>query len=342
MNLIKNLFTIIFSLIVTLIFAEIIFRVFDIGYGNAPLEQSKIYHHAHPKNYSFLMHDPKGEYGGYKVFYDESGYRVSSLEDSNFLKKDNKNSIVFIGDSYTEANQVLYENSYVKKIGDYFKKNTLNLGVSSYSPAIYLIQVKRQIVKLKSNLVVLQVFRNDFSDDIKYLRNATYIDNKLIGIDGGEENYFTSVLRKSYLLRFLRKSQLLIGQLLQQNNQIINNNINTFYDDISDENLKKTSNLINEIKIELNKTNKKLAVFMVPDKTLSQNEQCCEKDTIYKRFKSEMNEKNIVFLDISKYFSDFPNQSKLFYLKDIHLTNTGHYILSKALIEEIQNHFLLK
>ena len=60
MNLTKNLVTLICSLLFVLLISEILFRMLDIGYGNAPLEQSKEYHHAHPKNYSFLMHQPKG------------------------------------------------------------------------------------------------------------------------------------------------------------------------------------------------------------------------------------------------------------------------------------------
>ena len=69
MNWIKNILLVTASLIVALLLAEGILRFMQIGYGNAPLERSKIYHHAHPKNYSFLAHDPNDEYGGHHVFY---------------------------------------------------------------------------------------------------------------------------------------------------------------------------------------------------------------------------------------------------------------------------------
>lgn len=343
MNWIKNLLTVMTATILTLLIIEILFRVFDIGYGNAPLERSKFYHHAHPKNYSFMIHQPKGEYGGHKIFYDEKGYRVSNSNDSSFLYKDNKNSIVFIGDSYTEANQVPYEDTFVKKVSNYFNINELNLGVSSYSPLIYLLQTKREIINLESNLVVLQIFRNDFSDDAKYLKKAIYKKEQLIRIDGGNRNNFISLMRKSYLLRFLRKSQLLIKELLKKDISNIKKESLIFYNDsVSDEYLKKTSDLINEIKIQLNKANKELFVFMIPSKGLSQIQECCEKDTVYKRLKHEMEKRDIIFLDISEYFSRYPKQIDLFFPIDIHLTTMGHDVLSKGLTQELQRFILIK
>ena len=335
MNWIKNISTLIFSLLFIFLISEILFRIFDIGYGNAPLERSNFYHHAHPKKYSFKIHQPKGEYGGHKIFYDDYGYRSFSHEDGNFIDRDNENSIVFIGDSYTEANQVPYENTFVSKIGDFLEVNTLNLGVSSYSPSIYLVQTKRQISLLKSKLIILQIFRNDFDNDVKYLSKAIYKDNELFGINGGNKNIYVSILRKSYLVRFLRKSQLLIIELLKKEN-FSNKNLNFRYvDDIKQENLIQTTKLIIEIKKELNKLDKKLLVFMIPSKTLSKIGKCCESDTVYSKFKNQMKMQNINFLDISKYFSNYSNQEDLFYNIDIHLTEKGHEILSNGLINEM-------
>lgn len=331
----KNILTLVFSLLFIFIISEFLFRIFDIGYGNAPLERSKLYHHEHPKEYSFTIHQPKGEYGGHKIFYDKYGYRTSNHHVGNFKERDDENSIIFLGDSYTEANQVSYENTFVNKIGRILKVNTLNLGVSSYSPAIYLVQTKRQLHLLKSKLVIMQIFRNDFDNDVKYLTKAIFKDDELFGIDGGNKNIYVSILRKSYLVRFLRKSQLLIVELFKKRN-FSNKNLNfTYIDDIKNENLIQTTKIILEIKKELNKSDKKLLVFMMPSKTLSKVRKCCESDTVYNKFKTQMKNRNINFLDISKYFSNHSNQEDLFFDVDIHLTEKGHEILANGLINEM-------
>ena len=74
---------------------------------------------------------------------------------------------------------------------------------------------------------------------------------------------------------------------------------------------------------------------MIPSKTLSKVRKCCESDTVYNKFKAQMKNQNINFLDISKYFSNHSNQEDLFFDVDIHLTEKGHEILANGLINEM-------
>lgn len=347
MRYLKNILTILFSTLFTLVFLEITFRVFDLGYGNAPLERSEYYHHEHPKNYSFLSHIPTGEYGGFKVYYDERGYRVINSKSSSFIEKDSENSIVFMGDSFTEANQVPYEDTFVHRISNTLKVKTINLGVSSYSPIIYLQQVKKDLQKVKSKIIILQIFRNDFANDVEYQNFAVYSSNEIIRINGGKKNKLISFLRQSYLLRFLRKSQLLIKELIKNRKNMtkaeqINFNDMVFYENnIKEELIKKTSNTIKNIELELKKINedKQLIVFMIPSGSLSKVGKCCDQDKVYKKFMNEMIKRNIAFIDTSPYFKNYPYQSNLFFKKDIHLTAEGHKIIAKALENEIKKIF---
>ncbi len=95
--------------------------------------QHHYYHHTLLENY-----DGYGKWGTgeYRVCTDSMGMKTSC----NRLDGANKRyDIAFIGDSFTEAIGMLYEKSFV---GMYAQHNrdiqTANLGVSSYSPAIYL------------------------------------------------------------------------------------------------------------------------------------------------------------------------------------------------------------
>ena len=148
MNLIKNISTLVISLLLSFFVAELIFRSLEIGYGNNPLESSKIYHHVHPLNYTFRIHDPHGEYGGHNIYYDEKGFRVEN-NNVNILKdSDNLDSIIFLGDSFTEAVQVPYKDTFASLTGLALGFPVINLGVSSYSPMLYKLQSKKILSQL--------------------------------------------------------------------------------------------------------------------------------------------------------------------------------------------------
>lgn len=347
MSLIKNISTVLASLLFSLLVAEVAFRILDIGYGNSPLERSRIYHHTHPANYSFLMHDPNGEYGGFNIHYDESGYRVADSSHSNTLSEDSENALLFMGDSFTEANQVPFEDSFPYIIGRSYGAPTLNFGVSSYSPLLYLLQVKNQVELLSARVVLLQIYYNDFAGDEEYKSLAKFNDSSIIAIDGGENSLLSNMARKSYLLRFVRRSQLLIEHLLANSQADPETSSTQAYDtfrleqDVSRENLEFTSQIIAEIDVELTKQGKQLAVFMIPSRSLSQNNRCCATDELYARFLEEMQALEIEVLDVAKHFQEHHDQRSLFFETDIHLTASGHRLLAEALVMEIESHQII-
>src|SRR5687768_8285119 len=138
---------ILFNLMVAIILLailEIVFRKLDFGYGNSPLDSDRILHHVHPKNYSFNSYNPNNEYGGFKIYYDEYGNRYNPAENNK-----NKNEIWFLGDSFTEALQVEWDSSFVGRIGRASNYSSVNFGTSSYSPLLYVVQL-RNLLKNKT------------------------------------------------------------------------------------------------------------------------------------------------------------------------------------------------
>lgn len=347
MSLIKNSITFFFSILVALCIGEVGLRILDVGYGNAPLIRSDIKHHEHPKNYEFLMHDPNGEYGGHLVNYDKNGYRASNKNTDIFVN-DSKSSIIFLGDSFTEGNQVKYEETFVDIISSRLNIHTLNLGVSSYSPIIYLLQVKAEVKKLKSSLVVMQVYANDFVNDSTYSKSATIENNEVVSVDGGQNDLTIQILRKSYLVRFLRKSQLTLRMILNSRESLMSGELNDFEktflieQSISAYQMKDVISRIRDIDNELTLQGKKLVVFLIPSKSLSKINACCEKDKVYLRFERELRIHDIDFLDVGWYFSDNKNQKDLFFDVDIHLTADGHSLLSEALLNEFEAKSILR
>ena len=82
----------------------------------------------------------------YKVYTDENGYRYSG----NKRKKPNNNIVVFIGDSYTYGWGLDYDKTFVGIIENSQDKYYINnLAVPSYSPTVYLYQIRK--IKEKIN-----------------------------------------------------------------------------------------------------------------------------------------------------------------------------------------------
>ena len=282
----KNLFLLMIALLLSFFIVELILRILDINYGRSPLERSNIYHHVHPTNYSFLAHDDGNkEFGGFRIFYDKNGFRVKDKTIKNSLIKDNFRSIIFLGDSFTEANQVKYDDTFVAKIEEISKRETLNFGTASYSPIIYLSQVKNLFSEIKSNLVIMQIFSNDFGNDADYSQKLIKENNK-IKINGGKNNYLISFLRKFYTARFLKKNYSLIKRILKNYNRIsfVDNKYERAFIDELNVNFNEidyTSKIIKEIEIELKLSNKNLIVFMMPSRSLSKLNICCDEDKLY-------------------------------------------------------------
>ena len=330
------------GLFISFFIVELILRIFEINYGKAPMERSYVYHHVHPKNYSFLMHDEDGEreFGGHRVYYDQNRFRVKDKTIKNSLIKDNFNSIIFLGDSFTVGNQVKYEDTFVSKIEEISKRKTINFGTSSYSPVIYLAQVNNFFSEIKSNLVIMQIYSNDFNNDAKYSQKLVK-DNSKIKINGGKNNFLISFLRNFYTARFIRKNQLLIKEILRNNDTISITGNKYKQSFIKEQNIKidkidYTSRIIKEIEIELKLLNKNLIVFMIPSRSLSKLRICCNEDKIYQNFKDRMKELQITFIDVAPYFEEYKDQNNLFFNSDIHLTVEGHKLVANSIIHKIK------
>lgn len=337
MSLIKNALTISISTLIALVCAEIVLRFLDIGYGNSPLERSHTYHHVHPSNYKFLSYDPNGEYGGYQVYYDDMGFRVSDDSSQTTQHRDLRETVIFLGDSFTEGKQVDYHETFVSLVSEQLQVPTINLGTSSYSPMIYALQVENIVSQFKADTVVLQIFSNDFGDDKNYLQHAVIEQDKIIGIDGGDNNILISIARNSFLIRFLRKSQLLIQTIFSSPEASSGMSASAFdYEQsVSDEELYSTVNIIQRIDSALAEQDKRLYVFLIPSKSLSLAQNCCNKDILYKRFYLALSESGIETIDVESFFEKRENQHELFFIKDIHLTSEGHQAVASSISDHL-------
>ncbi len=121
-------------------------------------------------------------------------YRNNSLglRDVEFPEKRpvGEKRVLFLGDSFTEGSGVRLEDTMVKQAEELLQKKfneqgtrTINAGVSAYSPLLESLYLQNRGIALAPNIVVVNLFMNDFNDDRSYLQKAHYTsDGQVSGV----------------------------------------------------------------------------------------------------------------------------------------------------------------
>jgi len=127
-----------------------------------------------------------GEYSGYHftMSHDADGVRRNPLRPgrSEYPESADPFRILFVGDSFVEGYadsttlpQHVWE-SLQRRIGEAMPIRIDNVGCSSYSPAIYIPQVKQLVPRLQPDLVVVVIDESDLGDDYLRYRNLIQRD----------------------------------------------------------------------------------------------------------------------------------------------------------------------
>lgn len=318
--------------------AELTLRLLGIGYGNAPIEASSRLHHVHPASYKFYVHDPSGEYGGFRVAYDSDRYRIPIQRVSNHAVSVER-KIAFLGDSFTEANQVAWEDSFVG-IVEATKPNVTvrNFGVSSYSPILYLVQCKTELRGFEPTDIIVQIFHNDFANDNEYIKSANS-DRvaELTSVDGDARSFVIKILRYSYLARLIRKVQL---QLTYDAQDLDGPHKRSEVENIAGKIEASTRTLTYEVLKEIEKESiemgARLYLMVIPSKALSMKNRCCKEDWLHQEVLDFAVENKIDFVNLAEAFSDQDEQHQLFFPVDIHLTEEGHAVVASSIIGSLR------
>ncbi len=99
---------------------------------------------------------------------------------------------------------------------------------------------------------------------------------------------------------------------------------------------KKTYEAILLLKNFTNKINARIFFFVVPNKQLTLQNQCCESDTLAVEFYNFTEENDLKLIDLPKAFENYLDQSKLFFEKDVHFTAEGHSVTAEAISNRLK------
>jgi hypothetical protein len=199
---IKKILNIVIKTLLIFFISIALFLIFDFLFGNFLINkylykikdsnfyQKKfriphpVFHHTLAPYISYTKMDWGNE--KYYICTDQFGFK-SKCENKNVTKFD----LVFIGDSFTEGIGYRYEDTFIGIIDNKVKLSTANMGVTSYSPKIYLSKIKYYLenkIEFKHLVVFLDI--SDLDDDrnfYKLTKNFRVIDKR---VDKRIERFF--------------------------------------------------------------------------------------------------------------------------------------------------------
>jgi len=315
--------------------AEVVLRLMGLGFGSSPMESDPYLHHVHPRSYTFTAQHPSGELGGFPVEYDADRRVIRGAAFGDPVTPPDTNCrVAFMGDSFTEAGQVPFPQSFAGRLEQAARRTCAvrNYGVRSYSPAIYLVQWMREVRAWKPSLVFVLVFDNDIREDEDYMTHAVMgPDGWPAAIAGPEGGWLVSQLRRSYVARFARmmservtwawqhrgQDQRTVGDVVEENPQLT---------DV-------TTGLIREMYRRAQADGSQMVLMAVPSRyRLMAGGREKTDDDLHRRVGRWAQSEGIRFLDLDKAFDEASRAGlELFFRKDIHFTAEGHALAAAVI-----------
>ena len=316
--------SILIGLISSLVLIELGLRFFDLSYRNRPLDPHPVLHHVHPTSYAFRSH-----FGGHAVYYDQNGLVA---DPNGRAAKTADCRIAFFGDSFTESRQVTYGKSFVGLLDSLTGCTVRNYGVASYSPILYYLQWKHSVEEWEPTMVVLQLFSNDSNSDKDYFGKAEFnASGRPVAVPGPSKDRFGQLLRKSYLLRFLRKMQLtatwavahwdedknVVGGLVEEDPAIS----------------KISMDMVTYLNREVVESGAEFALTVVPSKfRLHNQDRTFSQLEFADKWKAWAAGKEIKYIDLVRPFQEATTGGEsMFFERDIHFNEAGHAVVADTI-----------
>jgi len=331
--------TVVGSSFFALLSFELILRALQLGYGNAPLISDPLLHHVHPKNYEFRVHSPNGEYGGYLIKYDGDGLVVDP-NDRNGTKSPlggPEYRVAFMGDSFVEAVQVPYRESFVGRIAGAVHGSVAvrNYGVSSYSPAVYDVQWRHSVAGFHPTHVFMLLYSNDIRDDEGFATLGKYDSSgRLVAIPGPGGGRIVEALRQLYTVRLARKAQLRAEWLVKNRNTPPQPQLPRSYLEENPDITGLSAGFVRDVADGVRRTGAEFVLMVVPSKYRLLSASATVPGLEFAdKWKLWAEKENIRYLDLPAAFREAKARQtceKFFFAVDIHLTSCGHRVLADA------------
>jgi hypothetical protein len=320
------------ALVGALALAEAALRLIGFGPGHAPLDPDPLLHHVHPKNFTYWAYSRTGEYGGFPVAFDSAGWRVA---EHPHAKPTAPCRIAFMGDSFTEALQVRYRDSFVGLLSTLTDCDVKDFGVGSYSPIFYAVQWRNFVRAYQPTLVVLQLFANDVWTDEEFMALATRdTAGHVMALPDTSSTGFSGFLRRSYLFRVARMlQQRALWWIDDWTMPPPNEPPAELEPDISP----LTSELVLDLARDAAAAGARFVFFAVPSqRRLIGYGSPSAKPEFSDRWKAWAEKNEVPFVDmVAGFRGEIGAAQTAFHFLDGHYTETGHAITARTLCREL-------
>lgn len=319
-------------LLLLLLCFEIVLRSAGIGFDSAAFVPDKILHHVHKKNYTFINDNPASdEYADIVISYDDEGRIANPDINQRTDTTKSKIKIALLGDSFTEAAQVNFTESFTGLLQKRFADTVafFNYGVGEYSPVFYYLQSVYSLKKEKINYAIMLLYGNDVRDDSLYYTKADKDANaNVVAISGEENSRLAELARKSYLLRLIRKYYIRFVYWKDHKNEPVGK-ITGGYVEESPALPALTKKLIQQTDSVLKLSRTQLVLSAVPSKYKLINHIPHDSTDFANSVKLFAQENGYCYIDLVPAFEAKSQTSLLFFPKDIHFNKIGHEVVAQ-------------
>ncbi len=325
------------SLLFAALLAELALRIMGVGYGHAPIVGHPVYHHWHPGDYQMRVWSHPAEFGGFNASFNSQG-----MSGKAELPPPGTPSIVFLGDSFTEALQVPEDRRYVAQVASALGLAPVNLGCSSFTPLLSRLNLETFADRLSPAVVVLQIFSNDVGDDVELRKHAT-VDGagRVTAAPGEQTSLSVRLARQSYLARLIRKTTLTIAHTREMSQRSggswqavpwpssFTRPMDEWFSPPERQGFETS---VSEIRDLCKARGWPLVVWAVPDRGAVLRG---ERDWYYEYQQALAARLGIPFIDVAKAFPQ-ERLRELFFGFDIHFNERGHAAVAELLAREIK------
>lgn len=268
---------------------------------------------------------------GKKSKTDKNGFRIPL---NNFSYKNEKKSILILGDSVTFGVGVKEKNTFIGILRNNLQDNNLyNTAIFGHNIESYSYILKKNHKKFKNeiNEVVIFLCLNDL---VPY-QGAVFKKEEKNEINNFQKNIVKNTFAVKLNVFFRERSSLfvLLKGFLTNPIERHYNYMKILYD--NEKNLMGFEKFVNEIDGFMNKNNLKYRYVLLPYAHQVRNN--CKKNLLKPQeiIKDILNKKNLNLIDYTSEFCKIPNNNDLFLKYDpVHLSNYGHRFVSDLLIQD--------
>ena len=325
-----SILLVMFSILIGLALAEVLLRVFGLGYGHQPHVSHAVLHHANPSHYTYRAYDPRGEFGGHSVRFDGDGLRVvTGTANTNSLTVRKTGWV--LGDSFVLAREVSDEDIFVSQLNRLQDDYTFrNLGVMSYAPTLSYLQMQTLLARgaRMPEIVLHLLYSNDSIDDDVYANQAqTSLNGALKAVPGPGDGW-KQKMRGLYTARLLRRVQIILKAMISGSSSPLDNKgvlIERDTAPLSD----LTKTYIGKVKALSEGIGAQYVLMCVPSK-VEYNFKTPVPNKFCDQVKAWAFDQAVRFHDLDGYFKQNAKH-KPFLDVDIHLNTYGHALVAQSL-----------